>query len=413
MHAEILTIGDELCRGEIVDTNSSWMAARLWDLGVAVTWMSSCRDDAADMKAAFTAACARAELVFCSGGLGPTEDDLTVDVLAELLGAPVETDAVSLERMNARFARIGYTLTPNNLRQVRAPKGAEVFVNPAGLAPGFAVDLGRARVFVMPGVPREMQAIFSESVAPRVAARAATDEQIAKAVYRVFGKGESHIDHALTGLVAGVDGATVHYQVVFPETLVKLVVRDRDAGAAAARLAALDRELRSRLGELVYAGGDESMAGVLGARLRARGATLAVAESCTGGMLGSLVTDIAGSSEYFRGGVIAYANEVKERELGVRAETLRAHGAVSRETVEEMAHGARARLDTTYAAAISGVAGPGGGTPEKPVGTVHIAVVGPRGVKHKALAYPAARDQIRRLACHWAMAMVLKDLADG
>ena len=410
MQAEILTIGDELCRGEIVDTNSSWLAGRLWELGVVVQWMTSCRDDAEDMRRAFRDAAGRAELVLVSGGLGPTEDDVTVDIVAELVSAQPVVDPPSLERMQRRFERVGYTMTPNNMRQVRVPAGAEVFANSAGLAPSFGVTIGKARVFCMPGVPREMQAIFNESVASRVLAMAAGGERIAKSVYRVFGKGESHIDHALTGIVAGVPGATVHFQVVFPETLVKLVVRDADGAAADARLARLDAELRERLGELAYGSGDESMSGVVGRHLREHGATLAVAESCTGGMLGSLLTDIPGSSDYFKGGFIVYANEVKERELGVRAETLRAHGAVSRETVEEMAAGARARLDTTYGAAISGIAGPGGGTPEKPVGTVHIAVAGPHGTKHKHILWPGTREQIRRLACYWAMAVLLKEL---
>ena len=410
MHAEILTIGDELCRGEIVDSNSSWLAGRLWELGIAVHWMTSCRDDATDMLRAFRDASERAELVLVSGGLGPTEDDLTVDIVAQVLGVEPQVDPPSLERMERRFERAGFALTPNNLRQVRAPAGAEVLGNPAGLAPGFAVRMGRATVFCMPGVPREMQAIFNESVAERAVALAASGERIAKAVYRVFGKGESHIDHALKDIARGVSGATVHYQVVFPETLVKLVVRDRDGAAAEARLAKLDADLRERLGELVYGMGDESLSGVVGRALRDKGATVAVAESCTGGMLGSLLTDVAGSSDYFKGGFIVYANEVKERELGVRPETLRTHGAVSEPTVVEMAEGTRARLDTTHGAAISGVAGPGGGTPEKPVGTVHIAVAGPHGVKHRHLVFPGARDQIRRLSCYWAMAILLKDL---
>lgn len=413
MHAEILTIGDELCRGEIVDTNSTWLAERLWELGIAVRWMTSCRDDEADMLRAFRDASERAELVLVSGGLGPTEDDLTVDVVAKLLGVETVTDPPSIERLKSRFERTGFPLTPNNLRQVRVPAGAQVLGNSAGLAPGFGVKLGRAHVFCMPGVPREMQAIFAEALSERVVALAAGSERIAKVVYRTFGKGESFVDHALKGIVAGVPGATVHYQVVFPETLVKLVVRASDGAAAQATLERLETELRQRLGELAYGPGDESMASVVGKHLRARGATVAVAESCTGGMLGSLLTDVPGSSETFRGGFIVYANEVKEQALGVKAETLRAHGAVSEETAREMAEGARARLDATYGIAISGIAGPGGGTPEKPVGTVHIAVAGPRGARHKLLGWPGTRDQIRRLSCYWAMATLLAELRDG
>jgi nicotinamide-nucleotide amidase len=410
MYAEILTIGDELCRGEVVDTNSSWIAARLWELGVTVTWMTSCRDERPDLLRALGDATARAELVVCSGGLGPTEDDLTVDVIAEAAGVAPVVDGPSLERMEARFARTGFALTPNNRRQVRVPAGADVLGNPVGLAPGFGIRLGAATVFAMPGVPREMHAIFEDALAPRIAALAAGAEKIAKRIYHVFGRGESQIDHALAGLVAGVAGATLHFQVQFPETLVKVVVRDADAAAARARLDALDRELRRRLGELVYGVGDETMAALLGNALRAAGATLAVAESCTGGMLGALVTDVPGSSDYFAGGWIVYANAAKERELGVAAATLARYGAVSRECVEELAQAARARAGATWAAAISGIAGPGGGSADKPVGTVHIAVLGPAGLRHRTFVYPGARDQVRRLACWWTMALIIQEL---
>ena len=412
VQAEILTIGDELCRGEIVDTNSSWLAARLWEMGVTVAWMTSCRDDRADMLQALARATARVQLVVVSGGLGPTEDDLTVDVIAEAAGVGVEVDARSVAKMEARFARAGYTMTPNNLRQCRTPAGAENYGNPAGQAPGFGLQLGGAWVFAMPGVPRELQGIFNESVAARIATLAASSERIAKRVFRVFGKGESHIDHALHGIGDGVVGATVHYQVVFPETLVKLIVRDADGVAAEARVEAMAAELRARLGETAYAMGDESMSLVVGRALRETGATVALAESCTGGMLGSLLTDVPGSSDYLHCGWVVYENAAKVRELGVSEETLRAHGAVSEATVREMARGARERAVATWGVAISGIAGPGGGTEDKPVGTVHVAVSGPR-VAHRHFVWPGARDQIRRLAAYWAMAVLLKEVRRG
>jgi nicotinamide-nucleotide amidase len=408
MLAEILTIGDELCRGEIVDTNSSWLAEKLWDLGITVAWMTSCCDERSHVARAFREAAGRAAVVLVSGGLGPTEDDLTVDALAEVAGVEPVVDGPSHDRMVARFEAARFALTPNNLRQVRVPAGARVHANPAGIAPGFELPLGSSTIFVMPGVPREMQAIFTASISARLAEMVVGDETIARRVYRVFGKGESHLDHALLGIAGGAAGVTVHYQVTFPETLVKLVVRDRDAAAAQARLEALDAELRTRLGDLVYGLVGEPLPLVMGRALAARKASLAVAESCTGGMLGSIVTEVPGSSEWFRGGVIAYADEVKVRDLGVTPGTIAEHGAVSRATVEEMALGARQKFDVTFAAAITGVAGPGGGTPEKPVGTVHIAVAGADAVRHKQLNYPGARDQIRRLSAYWAMKMVLE-----
>src|SRR5262249_17547874 len=264
VQAEILTIGDELCRGEIVDTNSSWLAGRLWELGIAVAWMTSCRDDPADMRRAFRDAAGRAELILVSGGLGPTVDDLTVDIVSELLGTQPVVDQPSLERMQRRFERLGFALTPNNWRQVRVPGGSESLGNSAGLAPGFAATLGRAHVFCMPGVPREMQAIWSEALGERISTLAASGQRLAQSLYRVSRRGESHVDHALKGIVDGVPGATVHFQVAFPETLVKLVVRDADPGVAEARLAKLDAVLRERLGEMAYGSGEESMSSVVG-----------------------------------------------------------------------------------------------------------------------------------------------------
>jgi nicotinamide-nucleotide amidase len=399
--AEILTIGDELCRGEIVDTNSSFLAAELWDRGVICAWMTSCRDERPDVVQAMREAAGRATVVLVSGGLGPTEDDLTVDAIAEVAGVGVTVDDASLARMKERFERARYSLTPNNLRQVRVPVGADVLSNSAGIAPGFAMTIGSATFFVMPGVPRELKAIFHEHVAQRLP----TDAGVAKVVLRVFGMGESHIDHRLAGLAQSAPGITVHYQVSFPETLVKVVVRGDTE-----RLPALVAEARRRLGDVVYGEGKDTLPEVLGRALVARGATVALAESCTGGLLGALLTDVPGSSRYVQTSWVTYANESKIRELGVRPETLAEQGAVSEACVREMARGARERAGATYGVAISGIAGPDGGTPDKPVGTVHIAVAGPSGEVHKQIHYPGARDQVRRLSAYWAMALLLREV---
>jgi nicotinamide-nucleotide amidase len=416
MLAEILTFGDELCRGEIVDTNSSWLAAELWDLDVTCAWMTSCRDVAEDMRQALRQAVSRADVVVCSGGLGPTEDDLTVDVVSELVGTLPETHAPSLERMKARFATASYRLTPNNLRQVRAPGEARVHDNPAGQAPGFEVLLDGVPVMCLPGVPRELKAIFEATLRARLLelrdGSTGARERIARRTYRVFGRGESHIAAALEGVLGGTPGATLHYQVAFPETLVKVVVRDPDQAAAGAHLAELDREVRARLRHWCYGEGTDSLAAALGRALVARGLTLATAESCTGGMVGALVTAVSGASRYYAGGAVCYANQEKVRQLGVDPATIERHGAVSEECAREMAAGMRARAGTDLAVSVTGVAGPDGGTPEKPVGTVWLAVAGPGDqMITKHLVWPGGRDQIRVLASHWALSMVLRALA--
>jgi nicotinamide-nucleotide amidase len=417
MRAEILTIGDELCRGEIVDTNSSYLAQRLWDLDITTRWMTSCCDDENDITTALAQAISRADVVVCSGGLGPTEDDLTVDMVARLAGVDVVIDETARARMVARFGdRI--PVTPIQLRQVRVPAGARVYTNPAGLAPCFEATLaaadGRAvPVICLPGIPRELHAIYDTHLEARLRElreSAGAVERIARRIYRVFGKGESQISQLCRGLVDDVAGASIHYQVKFPETLVKLVVRDRDQAAAAARLDALDAAVRERLAGFLYGTGETNLVDKVTRRLIESGKNIATAESCTGGMIGELLTNMAGSSKSFLGGAIVYSNAEKVRQLGVAQATLDAHGAVSEETVREMAAGARERFGTDIAVSVSGIAGPDGGTPEKPVGTVWLAIATSAGIKTKKLGWPGLRDQIRTLSAWWALKLVDEEL---
>jgi len=411
-----LTIGDELCRGEIVDTNSSYLAARLWDLAITTRWMTSCNDDATDLAEAVSRAVARADLVVCSGGLGPTEDDLTVDVVSRLAGVEPVIDEPARRFLEERFAgRIA--VTPHQLRQVRVPAGARVHGNPAGLAPCFEIPIHGVPVICLPGFPREIQGIWDGTLAARLAElreAAGTIERVARRIYRVFGRGESQISQLCRGLIDDAAGTTIHYQVKFPEILVKLVVRDRDQVAADARLAELDRGIRERLHPYLYGSGDENLVARVTRRLIEHGQTVATAESCTGGLIGALLTERPGSSRAFVGGAIVYANPEKTRQLGVREATLATHGAVSEEVVLEMAKGALERFGTTHAVAVSGVAGPDGGTPEKPVGTVWLALASrvPPGADRdlalatKKLSWPGSREQIRTLSAWWALAML-------
>jgi nicotinamide-nucleotide amidase len=408
--AEILTIGDELTRGEIVDTNSSYLAAQLWDRDITVRWMTSCRDDQLDMRRAFGDAVRRADVVICSGGLGPTEDDLTVDVLAQMIGVEPVVDEPARKRMEERFTAAGGALLPIQQRQVRVPAGAIVHGNPAGLAPCFEVALAGIPVICLPGVPRELHAILESTLGDRLRALREAKGQaprIARRIYRVFGRGESQVSLACRGLVDGVAGATIHYQVKYPEVLVKIVISDPDEAAARARLETIDAELRQRLGVAVYGTGDAALPVVAARALASSTLTVSVAESCTGGLLGALLTEVAGASKYFKGGAIVYANEEKVRQLGVQPATLVEHGAVSEACVREMAEGARARFGTDLAVAISGVAGPDGGTPEKPVGLSWIALAAPHVTVTKKVQFPAARDMNRTLAAWWGLRMLV------
>ena len=443
VRAEILTIGDELCRGEIIDTNRSWLAARLWDLGITTRWMTSCNDDEQDIAEAMSRAVARADLVICSGGLGPTEDDLTVDVASRLAGVDPVVDDPARQRWEARFQGL-IQMNELQLRQLRVPRGARVHGNPAGAAPCFEIELSGVPLICLPGFPREIHGIYEGALGARLAelrAARGDDEQIARRIFRVFGRGESQISQACRGLIdeaasplARASSAgpspprvSIHYQVKFPEVLVKLVVRDRDAGVAAARLDALHAGMRERLAPFLYAVGDENLIDRTVRRLIEAKRTVATAESCTGGMIGELITAMPGSSASYRGGAIVYSNAEKVRQLGVAQDTLDRHGAVSEETAIEMARGARERFGVDLAVSVSGIAGPDGGTPEKPVGTVWIALaaspemIGARATAHagilgtRKLAWPGARDQIRILSSWWSLAMIdaALDLAGG
>ncbi len=408
--AEVLTIGDELNRGEIVDSNSSWLAEQLTALGAHVRWRTSVTDDEPDMVDALKRAAERARVVVSTGGLGPTDDDRTVDVMSRLLGVEPAEEPAHKERMQQRFSERNFPITPNNLRQVRIPAGAVVLENRKGLAPGFQVRLHGADFFFMPGVPREMKPMFEHQAAPRVLALSGDSAKVARRTFRVIGLGESHVDHALRGLMDGTADSTLHFRIAYPETLVTLVVRRSDQAAAQAELARLEQQVRARLGENIYGTDGESLPQVVGRLLRERSATLATAESCTGGMLGQLVTQVPGSSDYYKGGIVSYANEIKTGLLGVSAETLAKHGAVSEATVREMAAGARRSLGTSYALSISGVAGPGGGTPEKPVGTVWIGLASPEGETARHLNWPGDREQVRTIASFGALHFLYKTL---
>ena len=370
---EIVTIGDELNRGEIIDTNSSWLAERLTALGAYVRWRTSVTDDAKDMAEALLRAAERAELIVTSGGLGPTDDDRTVDVVSELAGvAPVQEPA-HFDKMRVRYAERGFRLTPNNLRQVRVPAGAEVLGNAKGAAPGFAVTVGKARVYSMPGVPREMKAIFEDHVAARIAA-AVGGTQPAKRTWRVAGMGESHVDHALAGLVDGLDGVTLHYRIAYPENLVTVVVRrdDADAVLERARRGGARAPRRPRLRHR---------------RRHARRGGRPPARRRAGDAGRRRVVHRRARRAAGDGGARLVALLCRRRHL-LRQ---RAQGGAPRRPAprrwRRTARSASRRCSrwptacapatgATWAIAVSGVAGPDGGTAEKPVGTVFLAVTG-------------------------------------
>lgn len=421
--AAVLAIGDEVLRGEIVNSNAAWLADRLFDLGYRIVEHRVISDDVSDIRQTLERLCsgpAAVDVLVATGGLGPTDDDRTVDVVSGLLGVDPVTHAPSLEVMKRAFTSRGFELTPNNLRQVRVPGGARPLQNGVGIAPGFAVTLGRAEACFMPGIPREMKRIFGDHIAPRLAQLQA-DRGLPPAAVRtfhVYGMGESHVDHRLAGLVETLgqpDGLeiTLHYRTASPENHVKLVVRGRQAAHNGAALDRLTAEVRQRLGTVVYGVDDDTFPLATARVLRQHGATLAFAESCTGGYAGQLMTTEPGASEVFAGGVVAYANAIKTGVLGVRQATLDQHGAVSEPTAAEMAEGVRRLCGASIGVSVTGIAGSAkeaqAGPPEpetpggKPVGMVCFGVVGPRGARTETRQFFGGREVIRRAAAYFAL----------
>jgi nicotinamide-nucleotide amidase len=416
VRCEILSTGDEVLTGQIIDTNAAFLADQLGSIGLEVVRHTTVGDDRATLADAFRTIGARADVVLCTGGLGPTVDDLTTEVAAEVLGVGQRLDEPALARMESLWRRRGMPMPENNRKQAMIPEPAEVLPNPIGTAPGFAVKIDRAWFFFMPGVPREMKRMFAEQVVPRMQAIQALRGEATVfevRVLRSFGLTESATDQALAGLEERFPGVKLGFRAHFPEIQIKLTVKGagHDDGIAGARalLEAATAEVMQRVGTRVFSD-SVSLEEVVGEKLRARGATVATAESCTGGLVAEMLTRVPGSSAYFDRSFVTYSNQAKVEMLGVDEAILREHGAVSEPCARAMAEGARARAGTTYAVALTGIAGPGGGTADKPVGLVFVALAGPRGTHVRRLDIPFQREQVRGISAMTALDLLRREL---
>jgi nicotinamide-nucleotide amidase len=380
MRIGIISTGDELLRGALADANAVYMASRLCELGFCAERFVTVGDDLLALTEAFAAAFAGLDLVLVSGGLGPTDDDLTAAAAAAAAGVRLVRSEEAERVVRAAFARRGREMHPVNLKQADVPEGCRVLDNPNGTAPGFALAAQRAQAFFLPGPPRELEPMFEAHV---VGALPAPPERYV-AAFRLFGMGESDVQAALAPYAAAhpaPDGASL------------------EAAAAEARRA---------LGAAVFSEGEVGLAEALGRALASRGLTIGAAESCTGGLIGHELTQIPGSSAYFRGSIVAYDNAVKIGLLGVDARLLEAHGAVSEAVVRAMADGARRALKADIAIAVSGIAGPDGGTAEKPLGLVHFAVATARDCGHLERTFRGHdRARVKAASAWTAMRMAL------
>ncbi|HEY2509759.1 MAG TPA: competence/damage-inducible protein A [Polyangiaceae bacterium] len=404
MTCAILCIGTELTRGELVDTNGPWLASELTDLGFEVLEKATVDDDRARIIAALQRLSGWARVIVCTGGLGPTTDDLTCEAVAQALGVPLERDATSLDHLRRRLEKFGRTVSPTNAKQADFPRGAEILANPIGTAPGFQVAIGGALAFFMPGVPREMKRMFAEQVVPRIRSMAPNDSHQVR--LRTFGLPESVVGERLAGVEEAFRGVTIGYRAHFPEIEVKVLARAADANAARTLCDAATTEVRQRLAEVIYGEGEDTFAGMVGRTLRGRGFTLAIAESCTGGLVGHMVTREPGASDFLLVDAVTYANSAKTRLLGVEEDVLRGHGAVSPEVAAAMAEGVRRVASADVALSLTGIAGPSGGSAEKPVGTVYLAVASAKGTVVKHRVFPGERFQIQTLAAYAGLQLV-------
>ena len=400
MNAVIISVGDELISGQTVDTNSAYLARRLAGMGIVTTAHQTVGDDRPSIAAAIKSAAEAADLVVVTGGLGPTADDLTRQAVAEAMGTTLATNAQCLAEIEEFFGRLGRTMVPANRIQAMIPLGAEPLANKVGTAPGIAARVVGKPVFVLPGVPVEMEWMFDNAVVPRLDRRAGI---VLYHTVHTFGKGESDIASGILDLMDRGRNPTVGTTVA--GGMVTLRIISRAANPQEARLAIQDTvdQLRRRLGAMVVGEGEETMASAVGLLLRQRKQTLAVAESCTGGMIAEMITAAAGASDYFLGGVIAYANGVKTQLLSVPRSMLETHGAVSEPAALALAEGCRKLLACDWAIGITGIAGPGGGSESKPVGLVYIGLAGPAGTKAYRHVIPGNRATIRLRASLTAM----------
>ncbi|MGB6554897.1 MAG: competence/damage-inducible protein A [Candidatus Binataceae bacterium] len=403
--AVILSTGDEITSGKVVDTNANYLSDKLAENGIDLVAVLTVGDVPERLEWAWRTAIAMADVVISTGGIGPTVDDLTTETVARIAGVKLIRDQASVDHMTRLFATINRVMPENNLKQADFPEGAEVIANPLGTAPGFRMPMkldGHAsQLIVMPGVPREMKPMMENWVVPWLQKNRGTDTVFAVRIFQTFGMSESALDEAVIGLIKPGE-AKVGLRASFPQISLRLTVEGKPAEAER-KLEELAQRVRGKISQFLFAEGDASMEEVVGRLLTEKKLKLAIAESCTGGLIGHRLTNIAGSSNYLLADLVTYSNEAKADLLGVRTATLEKFGAVSEECVREMAAGARSRMGASVAIATSGIAGPDGGTADKPVGTVCIALDSDGVKTSRRYQMRGTRDWIKLLTSQVAL----------
>src|SRR4029450_5579517 len=401
--------GEELTPRRVVDTNSSAIADRLFAVGVEVAAVLTVSDDREKLHWALRQGRELGDVIIGTGGLGPTADDLTPEVVAEFLGSQLAQDEQVAGSLKRRFEARGIVWTPNNLKQALFPEGSVIVPNPIGTAPGFQVPIGPGKTLIwLSGVPQEMTAMLNDTVIPWIVQQRADAEQIPACTFKIYGLTESKLDDLMKPVKLGSD-ARLSFRAHYPDLSLRLMVKGGKESTQT--LTRLKEQIRGALGSFIYFEGDATLEEVVGQLLLAKRQTLALAESCTGGYISHRITRVAGSSAYYHGGLVTYSNDAKIRFLNVKPATLESYGAVSRETALEMSRGIRERTGASIGLSVTGIAGPLGGSPDKPVGTVWISIAQEGGHEAKLFQFHGDRERIiigtSQAALHWLRTTLL------
>jgi nicotinamide-nucleotide amidase len=403
MKTEIISIGSELTSGQNLDTNCQWLSRRLAEVGIPVQWHTTVADDLEDNVAAFRLAGERAQLVLVTGGLGPTQDDLTREAAARAAGVELEFHPPSLAHIQSMFARRNRAMPERNRVQAMFPRGAEPIPNICGTAPGFWMKVGGCLLAAMPGVPSEMYVMFEQAIKPRLLTLGFGGGILMQRKINCFGAGESAVEEKLLDITRRGHVPEVGITVSDATISLRILARAATAESAREQIAPVEQIIRERLGDLVYGVEDEELQDVVARLLAERKKTLATAESITGGLVAERIVQVAGISSSFVGGLVAYDNRVKMEMLGVPPELIEKHGAVSAEVAEAMAVGCRTRFRTDLAVSTTGIAGPEGGTPEKPVGLVFVGLAWDGGSSASSFSWAGTRAEVRNRTTKMAL----------
>ena len=412
MKIEILTTGDELMSGLTRDGNFQWAGEMLTALGFDVAYHTTVGDDMITLKSVFNTAKNRADAVIVTGGLGPTPDDLTIEAVSNFLDVGVELNQPALDMMTERFRKIGRTISETNMKQVYLPKGSTVLLNKWGTAPGFSYEVEDTVFFFLPGVPKEFRAMMAEYVLPELKKRNPQMKKSCMRLVKTFGLPESEVAQKLEGVER--EGVKLGYRAHFREIHLRVSSFGDTTSEAQKLMDEFLDEISSKLGRHIFTTTGEMLEGVVCNMLKERNITLSTAESCTGGLLSHRITNIPGSSEYFLEGVISYSNEAKSKILGVPMALIDSYGAVSAQVVEVMAKGVKELAGSDIGIGISGIAGPGGGTPEKPVGTVYIGLYSEtKGALSHKFHFHGTREEIKLVTVLNALDMIRQTLLNN